>query len=181
MKPQSGRVRRPNQGRVGSWAVLGVVSCGAGLALLLGDLPARGLGLAALVGGAALACLLAWRENRAAQRVRAAHALHEALLFAEQLHAERVRHGVVVDALSRRNAAVRAQAERAAREICALRREVSTLRGNYEALRVELELQAVLESDAQVVELGRREATIDPWVTARELWRRDEPDFRRPA
>lgn len=181
MKPKSGRVRRPSRGRVVSWAVLGVAGCGAGLAYLFGDLPTRALGLVVLVAGAVLACLLAWRANRAAQRVRSAHALHETLLFAEQLRAERARHGIVVDVLGRRNADLRAQAERSGRKICALQREVSTLRGNYEALRVELELQAVLESDAQLVELGRRDAGTDPWVTARELWRRDEADFRRPA
>ncbi len=182
MKPQSGRVRRPTRVRVVSWTVLGLVGCVAALAYLFGDPVSRGLGLVALIAGAALACLLAWRENRAAQRVREAHALHQALLHAEQLHAERARQRAVVDVLGRRVAALRRQLEGTGRRVCLLQQEVSTLRGNYEALRVELELQAALESDAQVVELGRREpAVFDPWVTARELWNRDEPDVRRPA
>ena len=64
---------------------------------------------------------------------------------------------------------------------CALQQQLSTLKGNYEALRVELELQAVLNPPAPVVELAHRE-TPDPWVTARELWRiSDRPAISRPA
>lgn len=47
------------------------------------------------------------------------------------------------------------------------------MRGNYEALRVELEMQAVLESGADVIELARPEP-VDPWETARELWSRGD-------
>lgn len=181
MKPQSGRVRHPTRIRVVSWVVLGLVGCAAALAYSFGDWLGRGLGLAALLAGAALACLLAWRENRGAQRIREAHALHQALLHAEQLHAERARQRAVVEVLGRRIAALHGQLERSGRRVCALQQELSTLRGNYEALRVELELQAVLESDAQIVELGRHGAVVDPWVTARELWNRDDATVRRLA
>lgn len=181
MKPQSGRVRRPTRVRVVSWTVLGLVGCVATLACLFGDALGRGLGLAALVAGAALACALAWRENRSAQRLREAHALNQALLHAEQLCAERARQRAVVEVLGRRISALHARLETSGRRVCALQQELSTLRGNYEALRVELELQAAWESHAQVVELGRHAPVIDPWVTARELWDRDDAAIRRPA
>lgn len=154
--------------------MLGAVGSVAALTFLFGDLLARGLGLIVLLAGAALACLLAWRENRMAERLRQAHALGEAMEYAERLHAERVRHQVVIEALGRRLGAVRRRADDAGRRACALQQELSTLRGNYEALRVELEMQAVLESDANVIELARPGDPVDPWETARELWNRGE-------
>ena len=42
---------------------MGLVGCAAALAYSFGDWLGRGLGLAALLAGAALACLLAWREK----------------------------------------------------------------------------------------------------------------------
>ena len=174
MKPHPGRVRRPTRARVVSWTTLALVSGVAVLAYLFGDQLGRGLGLIALLAGAVLACLLAWRENRTAQRLREARALHQVLVHAEQLRAERARQRAVVEVLGSRVEALHRQLETSGRRVCALRQEVSTLRGNYEALRVELELQAVLESDARVVELGRTGQAVDPWVTARELWSRDE-------
>lgn len=163
-----------------AWTSLVLVGGVAALAYLFGDQLGRGLGLIALLAGAALACLLAWRENRAARRLREAHALHQLLLHTEQLRSERARQRTVVEILGRRVEALHRQCEQSGRRVCALRQEVSTLRGNYEALRVELELQAVLESDARVVELGRSAEIVDPWVTARELWSRDDA-VRRPA
>lgn len=180
MKPHAGRVRRPTRARVVSWTTLALVGCVAVLAYLFGDRLGRGLGLIALLAGAVLACLLAWRENRATQRLREAHALHQLLLHAEQLRAERARQRAVAEVLGQRVEALRRQLDQSGRRVCALRQEVSTLRGNYEALRVELELQAVLESDACVVELGRTPQVVDPWVTARELWSREDA-VRRPA
>lgn len=174
MKPHPGRVRRPTRARVVAWATLALVSGVATLAYLYGDQLGRGLGLIALIAGAALACVLAWRENRSAQRLREAHALHQVLLHAEQLRAERTRQRAVVEVLGRRIAVLHRQLEQSGRRACALRQEVSTLRGNYEALRVELELQAVLESDARAVEIGRAPEIVDPWVTARELWSRED-------
>ncbi|MFT4216921.1 MAG: hypothetical protein QM619_07010 [Micropruina sp.] len=181
MKLQQGRSRRPTRARVVSWAVLGLVGCVAALSYLFGDQLGRGLGLLALVAGAGLACLLAWREDRAAQRRREAHALHCELVHGEWIRAERARQRTVVEVLGRRVAAVHQRAELAGRRVSALQQELSTLRGNYEALRVELELQAALESDAQLVGLARREPVIDAWVTARELWSRDDAGVRRPA
>ena len=162
--------------------MLGVVGSVAALTVLFGDLLGRGVGLVLLLAGAALACLLAWRENRMAERLRQAHALGEAMEYAERLHAERVRHQAVIDALGRRLGALRRRADDAGRRACTLQQELSTLRGNYEALRVELEMQAALESDAQVIELARPGGPVDPWETARELWNRgDQATVKRLA
>lgn len=157
-----------------SWTTLALVSCVAVLAYLFGDQlwswPRAGR--TAGRGRLRPAC---WPgENRTAQRLREARALHQVLVHAEQLRAERARQRAVVEVLGSRVEALHRQLETSGRRVCALRQEVSTLRGNYEALRVELELQAVLESDARIVELGRSGQVIDPWVTARELWSRDE-------
>ena len=43
-------------------------------------------------------------------------------------------------------------------------------------------MQAVLESDAQVIELARLGEPVDPWETARELWNRgDQAAVKRLA
>lgn len=182
MKPKPGRSRGAARGRLASWTVLGAVGSVAALTVLFGDLLARGLGLVVLLAGTALACLLAWRDNRMAERLRQAHALGEAMEYAERLHAERVRHQAVVKALGGRIGALRQHADDASRRACTLQRELSTLRGNYEALRVELEMQAVLESDADVIELARAGEPADPWETARELWSRgDQAAVKRLA
>ncbi|MFT4297430.1 MAG: hypothetical protein QM582_18665 [Micropruina sp.] len=160
--------------------MLGVAGCVGAFAVVAGEPLVRLLGLTVLLAGAVLSCLLAWRANRMAQRRREAHALAEALRHAEQLRAERAGQRVVLDALGRRLVALRQRADAATVRSSRLQQEMSTLRGNYEALRVELELQAVWESGAHVVELPRDAAVADPWVTARELWRRDRA-AKRPA
>lgn len=88
---------------------------------------------------------------------------------AEQLRAERARHRAVITALEGRIAAQRTRADEARLRACRLQQELSTMRGNYEALRVELELQAALGVEAGVT----RETDFDetePWATARALW-----------
>lgn len=182
MKSQPGRSRRAARGRLASWTALGAVGSVAALTVLFGDLLARGLGLVVLLAGTVLACLLAWRENRMAERLRQAHALGEAMEYAERLRSERARHRAFVKALGGRLGAMRQHADDASRRACTLQQELSTLRGNYEALRVELEMQAALESDAQVIELARPGGPVDPWETARELWNRgDQAAVKRLA
>lgn len=183
MKPVPGRVRRPTRGRVVSWTVLVLVGCVATLAVLLGDQLSRWLGLAALLAGTVLACLLAWRENRTSDRLREARSIDEAARFYERLHGERRRHAAVLTVLTRRTATLHRRAAAAERTASLLQQELSTLRGNYEALRVELEMQASLSAEADIVELVRRGESIDPWVTARQLWLLDDsaPSLRRPA
>lgn len=87
MKPHSSRVRRPSRGRIASFAVLAVVGCAAVLIVLFGDRLSRGVAVAALLAGAVLACTLAWRQNRAAERVSRAAELGQAMRFNEQLRA----------------------------------------------------------------------------------------------
>jgi septal ring factor EnvC (AmiA/AmiB activator) len=161
--------------------VLAVVGCAAVLIVLFGDRLSRAIAVVALLAGAVLACLLAWRENRAAERVRMAAELGQAMRANEQLRAERKRHRAVVGTLAGRFDELTEQLQQSKARTCALQQQLSTLKGNYEALRVELELQAVLNPPAPVVELAHRE-TPDPWVTARELWRiSDRPAISRPA
>lgn len=173
-----------------SWTVLVLVGGVAGLTVLFGDPLSRVLGLVALLAGTVLSCLLAWRENRTADRLREAHAINEAAEFAERLHAERSRHDAVLTVLTRRLTALAGRADAAGRKAGVLQQELSTLRGNYEALRVELEMQATLSDEADIVELVRHgdsadqpAESIDPWVTARQLWLLDDsaPSLRRPA
>lgn len=159
--------------RIASWTVLAVVGSVAAVAFVYGDRTARGLAFAALLTGAVLACVIAWRENRTAERRRRATALHDALLHAEQLSAERVRQRAVLSALGTRVATLRGQLDAANARSVALQQQLSTLRGDHRALKVELELAATLAA-ADVVALTPREPA-DPWVTARELWRIDDP------
>ncbi|MFT3860403.1 hypothetical protein [Micropruina sp.] len=182
MKAHSSRVRRPARGQIAAWTVLAVVGFSATPIVIVGDPLSRGVAAAALIAGAALACLLAWRESRAVERLRLAAELGQAMEQAEQLHAERRRQRAVVDSLAVRLSEMSERLDQARLHGCRLQQELSTLKGNYEALRVELELQAVLNPPAAVVEMAQRPGTPDPWVTARELWRiSDEPAMRRPA
>jgi len=128
------------------------------------------------------ACLLAWRQNRGAELSHQAAQLGQAMRHGEDLHAERVRHQAVLRTMSARLGAVRDQLAESDRRASALQRQLSTLRGNYESLRVELELQAALAEAAPVLELAGVADPPDPWVTARELWRISEaPAAKRPA
>ncbi|MBP8919718.1 MAG: hypothetical protein KBG85_08435 [Micropruina sp.] len=169
MNSRPSHVRPMSTDRRVAVAVLGIVSVVATLAVLLGDQFVRTLGLIALVSGAALACALAWRAVRSAERRAQAQALGAAMQAAEQLRAERARHRAVITALEGRIAAQRTRADEARLRACRLQQELSTMRGNYEALRVELELQAALGVEAGVT----RETDFDetePWATARALW-----------
>lgn len=166
-----------------SWTVLVLVGGVASLTVLFGDPLSRVLGLVALLTGTVLACLLAWRENRAADRWREARSINEAAEFAERLHAVRSRQDAVLTVLTKRLTTLAQRADEAGRKAGVLQQELSTLRGNYEALRVELEMQATLSDEADIVELVRRGESVDPWVTARQLWLLDDsaPSLRRPA
>jgi len=180
--PQPANLRRPSRGRIASWSVLALVGCAAALSFTFGDQLSRGLALSALVAGTVLSCLLAWRASRQAERLHQARALGQAMQHAEQLHRERVRQRAVLQVLTSRIRALRERLEQANLRACRLQQELSTVRGNYEALRVELEFQAALTTGATVVELAPRDEPPDPWVTARELWRVAEaPAVKRPA
>ena len=165
MKPHSSRVRRPSRGRIASFAVLAVVGCAAVLIVLFGDRLSRGVAVAALLAGAVLACTLAWRQNRAAERVSRAAELGQAMRFNEQLRAERKRNRAVLGTLAGRFDDLNAQLQQSKARTCAQQQELSTLRGNFEALRVELELQAVLHPPAPVVELAPRTDSPNVIVT----------------
>ena len=182
MKPRPGRARGVTRGRIASWAVLAFVGCAAALTYVYGDPVSRTVAFAALLAGSVLACLLAWRQNRGAERSHQAAQLGQAMRHGEDLHAERVRHQAVLRTMSARLGGVRDQLAEADRRASALQRQLSTLRGNYESLRVELELQAALAEAAPVLELAGVADPPDPWVTARELWRIPEaPAAKRPA
>ncbi len=182
MKPRPGRVRRLTRGRVAAWSVLAVVGCAAALTLVYGDWISRTVAFAALFGGCVLACLLAWREIRNAERIHQAAQLCAAMQHGEQLHADRARQQRVVHALSARLGALRGRLADSDRRASALQQELSTLRGNYESLRVEVELQAAFAASATVLELAPVADPPDPWVTARELWRiSEDPSIKRPA
>ena len=162
--------------------MLAVVGSAASVTFLFGDPVSRGVALAVLLAGSALACLISWRDTREAARVHLAAELGQAMLHSEQLHAERVRQRTVVTVLSARIENLRKRLDEANLRSCTLQQQVSTLRGNHEALRVELELQALLNAPAEVVELAHHAELLDPWVTARELWRiSDDQGFKRPA
>lgn len=164
-----------------SWATLAVVGCAASVTFLEGDAISRVAALVALLAGCALACLLAWREHRTAEARHRAEQLGAAMRYREQLHSERARQRAVVQALGERISALRGQVAEADGRATALQQQLSTLRGNYEALRVDLELQAALNAPATVLELAAAEPP-DPWVTARELWRiSDQSATKRPA
>lgn len=181
MKPKPGRVRRLTRGRIASWAVLAVVACAAALTFVYGNPISRTVAFVALLAGSVLACLLAWRENRMAERVHRAAELGLAMRHHEQLHVERTRQQAVVAVLGTRVSTLRARLSESDRQVAVLRQQLSTLRGNHEALRVELEMQAALTAPATVVELAVADPP-DPWVTARELWRISEaPSIKRPA
>ena len=122
----------------------------------------RGLALLALVAGAVLSCLLSWRANRQAERLRLARALGQAMEHAEQLHGERVRQQAVLEVLTARIRGLGRRLDQANLRACRLQQELSTVRGNYEALRVELEFQASLTTGATVVELAPREEPPGP-------------------
>lgn len=162
-----------------SWTVLVLVGAVATLTVLFGDHLSRVLGLAALLTGAVLACLLAGRENRVAQRLREARSINEATEFAERLHAERSRHDAVLTVLTGRVRMLAQRVDVANLKADVLQRELATMRRNYEALRVELEMQATLSAEADIVELVRRSESAD----ARELSLRDDSakPLRRPA
>jgi len=162
--------------------VLALVGSVAALSFTFGDQMSRGLAFIALVAGAVLSCLLAWRANRQSERLRQARALGQAMEHAEQLHGERVRQQAVLEVLTARIQGLRGRLDQANLRACKQQQELSTVRGNYEALRVELEFQASLTTGATVVELAPREEAPDPWVTARELWRDAEvPAVKQPA
>jgi len=182
VRPQPGRVRRPSTGRIVSWITLALVGCIASATVVFGDLISRGVALAALVAAAALAWVIAWRENRDANRARLSAALGEAMQQSERLSVERARQRAVVAVLSGRIDSLGERLNEANLRACTLQQQVSTLRGNHEALRVELELQALLNAPAEVLELAHRAELFDPWVTARELWRiSDDQPVKRPA
>lgn len=169
------------RGRLASWAVLAVVACAAALTFVYGEPISRAVAFVALLAGSVLACLLAWRENRAAERAHRAAELGLAMRHNEQLHVERARQRAVVQVLGMRVSALRVRLCESDRQVAVLRQQLSTLRGNHEALRVELELQAALTAPAPVVELAVADPP-DPWVTARELWRIPEaPPVKLPA
>lgn len=169
MTSRSGRARPKSLGRIVSWTVLALVMCAASVTFVFGDRLSRGVALAALAAGTALVCLLAWRESRDAQRVQLAAELGESMRHAEQLHAERVRQRAVVHVLSTRVAQLREQLAVEGIRSCQLQQQLSTLRGNHEALRVELELQAVLNPPAAVYELSSAAHAGQPWLEATEL------------
>lgn len=168
--------------RIASWVALVVVGSVASVTVVVGELISRGVALGALVAVAALAWCTGRRENRDATRVRLAAELGAAMQHAEQLTAERARQRAVVNVLSTRIDVLREQVQQANLRACTLQQQVSTLRGNHEALRVELELQALLNAPAEVVESALRADLLDPWVTARELWRiSDDQPVKRSA
>ncbi|MBK8448133.1 MAG: hypothetical protein IPL41_16010 [Micropruina sp.] len=169
MTSRSGRARPLSLGRIASWTVLALVGCAASVTFVFGDRISRGVALAALVAGTVLVCLLAWRESRNAERLQMAAELGQAMRHAEQLHAERARQRAVVRLLSVRMADLRDQLAAAGARSCQLQQQLSTLRGNHEALRVELELQAVLNPPATVHELSAGANSTAPWALATEL------------
>lgn len=179
MKPQPGRLRRTEVHRFSSFVALGAVGVAAGVAFVYGDQVSRGIALLALLAGAVLACSLAWRQSRHAERQRAAAELGQVLQHAEQLSVERRRQQAVVKTLAAQQAGLRSRAVRAELRATRLQQELSTARGNNEALRVELELQAALSAARPV---SQWDELPDAWVTARELWRiSDGADLKRSA
>lgn len=144
MKARTRRLRRPSAARILAYTVFALVACVASPAVVVGGLPVRGVALAALLAGTLLVCTLAWRERRSTERTRQAAELGQAMRHAEQLRAERARQLAVVGTLSARLGELRAQLDQARTQSSQLQQQLSTLRGNHEALRVELELQAVL-------------------------------------
>ncbi len=128
--------------------MLALVAGVASPAVVFGALPVRGVALAALLAGALLVCTLAWRERRLIERARLAAELGQAMQHAEQLHAERARQSAVLRVLSSRLGELRDERDQARALSSQLQQQLSTLRGNHEALRVELELQAVLAAGA---------------------------------
>lgn len=134
------------------------------------DLLARiGVGLA--VTGGALACLLAWREARQARRIAAAQAVRDLRVSGDKLHEERQQHRRVLAVLQERNSELRSRLAESLGEAAALAQQVSTLRGDNAALRIELaRIQAEDSSDAEIVSMPRRVSSPAQAGNGEDLW-----------
>lgn len=153
-----------------SWLVLFAALAVALVSLLSTDFYVRLTGLLVVALGGVAACLFAWRDAQRA--IRAAQQLQLADLrrHSEHLHAERSQHRRVLGALSQRIAGLQARERVLAGENARLQQTISTLRGNNEALRVELELARALDTEAELVTLPRRATGTVDALSARDLW-----------
>jgi len=126
-----------------------------------------GVGLA--VFGGLLACLLAWREARQAQRLAAAQSLKDLRINGAKLHDEREQHRRVLQVLQERNSDLRHRLNETRAEAASLAHEVSTLRGDNAALRIEMaRIQAEDSVHAEVVSMPRRVSGQS--VDGEDLW-----------
>lgn len=160
---------RPTQ-RVLSWLVLGAAFAVACVSLLSADVVVRVVGIGVMALGGVAASLFAWRS---ADRLRdnfADRSTDQLRAFGVSMHRERSQHLRVLRIMGERNADLTRQVRQLAVTQGALRQQVSTLRGNNESLRLELEMSRTMAAEAEILTLPRRAASTTDRFSATELW-----------
>lgn len=153
-----------------SWVIVAVTAAVAAGSLFFTDLAPRVAGVSLAVAGGVIGCLLAWRETAKARALAAAESASYLRWSVAKLHEERTQHNQVLDVLDERRSALRAQVKGLLAETAELHREVSSLRGNNESLRIELAMVRSLEAEAEVLAMPRRATGVVDRLAAADLW-----------
>ncbi len=162
-------------------AVVGI--SGVAADSLLPGLAYAGVGIAILAG--VIAAVLAWKEHRQALVDSGKREVEMLQGFSARLHEERATQGDVLNAVERRDTALRAELAQVRSDSGQVKQELSQLRGNFEALTLthselktshdELVERLKNQDPADVVSLPRRrttesgEKTFDEAPTVAEL------------
>ncbi|MFZ1409963.1 MAG: hypothetical protein WAS07_00725 [Micropruina sp.] len=158
------------------WVIVAATAALAAGSLLFSDLSFRVGGVAVAVAGGVVACLLAMRDTAKARARAEAEAAGYLRWSVAKLHEERTRHGRVLSVVDDRNKALRVQVTGLVSQTAQLQREVSTLRGNYEALRIDISMAATLQAaaeagvEAEVLAMPRRATGSVDRLAAADLW-----------